>query len=89
MRSGLEDGESLDVPAVGRDGVRLQPSLQFQVTVTSDLFQPLAFGAGVFEANAIVGAVLSNLKLFEPDPTLPALSVHVRLTNAEASSGPE
>jgi hypothetical protein len=62
-------------------------SAQFQVTVTSDLFQPAPFGAGAFDANAMVGAVPSYLKPFEPVPTLPAPSVQLNETEADASSG--
>ncbi|WP_157623267.1 hypothetical protein [Terrabacter sp. Root181] len=49
-------------------------SLGVKVTVTSVLFQPLAFAAGVREP-AMIGALLSSLTWTEPVPVLVTLSV--------------
>ena len=49
-------------------------SLDENETVTSELFQPLEFGAGVREP-AIVGAVLSSLTWIDAVAVLPTLSV--------------
>jgi hypothetical protein len=48
-------------------------SEQSRLTVTSLLFQPLAFGCGLRDA-PIVGAVLSSLRATEPEPALPTRS---------------
>ena len=53
------------------------PSVQFQVSTTFVLFQPLAFGS-VRPTNKIAGKVLSILTpALVADAVLPALSVHV------------
>ena len=51
-------------------------SVQFQSTVTSLLFQPLAFGPGCATGLATGGAVSSNVIVIEPSPTCtPSVSV--------------
>ena len=55
-------------------------SEQFQLTVTSVLFQPLAFAAGVRETKLIVGLVASRLTVtlcIEVPPVLVAVQVKV------------
>ena len=51
-------------------------SLGVKETVTSVLFQPLVFAAGV-RLPVMVGAVLSRFTVTEPEPVLPTLSVTV------------
>src|SRR3954451_12866643 len=46
-------------------------SAHVRLTVTSPLFQPFAFAAGL-RVPSIVGAVLSSLTVTEPDPWLPS-----------------
>jgi len=52
------------------------PSLHVKVTVTLELFQPFAFGAGD-EVAEIVGGVLSMLSVMLAVALLPAKSVAV------------
>jgi hypothetical protein len=51
-------------------------SEQLNDTVTSVLFQPFAFAAGLLEP-VIVGAFLSSFRVTEPLPTFPSRSVAV------------
>ena len=63
-------------------------SEQDQPSVTSVLFQPLPFFAGLCPVKVITGAVASYLKLYVALPTLPAASVQVPVTVAPPESGP-
>jgi hypothetical protein len=60
-------------------------SEQVKDTVTSVLFQPLAFAGGAL-LPTIEGMVLSSLTVTEPLPTLPSLSVAVAVFDTPAVS---
>src|SRR5204863_8332053 len=62
------------------------PSVDFKLTVTFELFQPAAFGSGKGVA-VVTGATLSMLMpLTVADAELPAMSLHVRVTDWLAPS---
>ena len=58
-------------------------------TSTAWLYQPLWSGVRFGVPVTFVGGVESNMKLKDPLPTLPALSVQVAETEAVVLSGPE
>ncbi len=65
-------------------------SLPFADQVTEWLYQPLESATRLGVTELTVGAVPSYLNVaLVPEPVLPALSVHVRVTVVLAVSGPE
>src|SRR5947209_6333435 len=77
---------SPSVVGVGQEATPESASLHVKLTVTSVLFQPLAFAAELGEA-LIVGSVLSMLMpVTAPNAVFPALSVKLWLPNRPAPS---
>jgi hypothetical protein len=74
--------------AASQESIPAVASVPANVTVTVDLFQPLALGWGL-EVAVAAGAVASYLSARESVSEFPALSRHAPSTEAAAVSGPE